>query len=157
MNSLSTPPPYWVLLFGYVVVGVPFSVGVIDTVAAVQQSADAQQAEGIVVGFQDRRPVVEYRVTGQMYQCMGLAAKVPAHPVGDRVTVLYKIHDPGTACIDSFSGRWLGPLAFVGGGLLFLTILVVVTIQKIRGPRAAPSAASQNRPTRRKRHNRCRT
>lgn len=141
MKPTTSSPSYWVLLLSFVVVGVPFSVGVVDTVAAIQLSADTQQTEGTVVAFEGgggkvRKPVVEYRVADQTYRCTGaVATNLPIHAVGDQVSVLYKINEPGVAFIDSFFDRWLGPLSFTVAGFGFLVVLLLVTVQKIKAHR----------------------
>ncbi|OAI44885.1 hypothetical protein AYO44_13435 [Planctomycetaceae bacterium SCGC AG-212-F19] len=154
MTMQTTPPTasYWVLLLGFVVVGIPFSVGVVTTVSAIQESADTQQTQGTVVAFEGRnsarggavsKPVVEYHVAGQTYRFTGrVATNIPIHAVGDQVAVLYKTNEPGTAFIDSFFDRWLGPLLFTGVGFLFLGILVIATTKKIKGQRAAACVAA---------------
>lgn len=127
--------------------------------AAIQASTDTEETLGTVVAFERRQgssrdgggtvraPLVEYSVAGQTFRCKGaVSTNLPIHAVGDEVSVLYKVNDPGVAFIDSFFDRWLGPLAFVGGGLLFLSILVVVTVQKIKDQRAAPAAIRRSVP-----------
>ncbi|OAI53372.1 hypothetical protein AYO44_16030 [Planctomycetaceae bacterium SCGC AG-212-F19] len=159
MTMQTTPPTssYWVLLLGFVVVGIPFSVGVVTTVSAIQESADTQLTQGTVVAFEGgnsargpvSKPVVEYHVAGQTYRFTGrVATNMPIHAVGDQVAVLYKPNEPGTAFIDSFFDRWLGPLLFTGVGFLFLVILVIATTKKIKGQRAAACfAAGRSRST----------
>lgn len=151
-------PSNWVLLFGFIVVGVPFATGVITTVEAIQQSAHTEEAEGTVVGFELRdspsrgggvmsKPVIEYRVAGQAYRCSGeVATNLPVYAVGDMVPVRYRTAEPGTAFIDTFFDRWLCPLLFTGGGLLFLFPLSAAVLQKIKGTRAT---TRRNSPTRR--------
>lgn len=128
MTRQSTPPApsYWVLVLAFIVVGVPFSVGVLGMVAAIQLSLDAREAQGTIVGFQTgssprggavSKPVVAYQVAGQTSRAAsGGSTNLPIHSVGDRVAVLYKVNEPGTAYIHSFFDLWLCPLLFTGVG-----------------------------------------
>jgi hypothetical protein len=153
MKSKPPTTSYWVFLLGFLAVGAPFSVGVVTTVAAIQESADTKETQGTVVALERgtsakggavNRPVVEYRVAGQTYRCIGkLASNWPVHTVGDQVTVLYKIDDPNTGFIDSFVDRWLCPLLFTGVGSGFMAVLVVALIRQIRDQRAAARNAAR--------------
>lgn len=135
----SSVDPYWVLLLFLIIMGVGFAVGAQGTLAAIQAGIDAQETHGVVVGFENRQAVVEYRVADQIFRC---TATEKRYKLGEHVSVLYKTNDPATAVVGSFLDRALGyvvfTVAFSGG----LGLVLMLTIQKIKAQMAAARKAA---------------
>jgi hypothetical protein len=65
-------------------------------------------------------PVVQYQAEGQTYRIQGrISSTEPGYSVGETVPIRYSPDNPSDGTIDSFAEKWLMPLAFGGGGLLF--------------------------------------
>jgi hypothetical protein len=118
-----------VLLFGSIFGGV----GGIFAAKSLSFTHDAGHVEGEVVRHErsgnkgNRLPIVRYEVDGKPYELRGEIASGSPPSVHSKVTVLYKLADPGQAQIDSFVQRWLFPLIFCGiGGLVGLVGLTLV-------------------------------
>jgi hypothetical protein len=138
---MKPPIPPAVFLPGLVLVSVILGVGVCLGVSQLQESSNTTEAEGTIVDFERLtsdskeggrvgKPIAEYHVGGQTYRCTGaLASNWPIFAIGQKVSILYKIDDPKVAFIDSFVDRWLCPLLFNLGGLVFLVLLVVAKIR----------------------------
>ena len=88
------------------------------------------RAQGTVVGMDRRydsdsgstyRPIVEYRDEGgtQHRFVSSVGSSPPAFDRGEQVEVIYDPWSPEDAIIDSFTTRYLLPLAFGGFGLVF--------------------------------------
>jgi len=88
------------------------------------------RAPGTVIDLEGRRdsdgdtvysPVVEFHdQSGAMHRFTGnVASSPPSFTRGEQVEVIYDPWSPGLAMIDSFSTRFLLPLAFGGFGLVF--------------------------------------
>jgi hypothetical protein len=99
----------------------------------------AQRTEGTVIrmvapdGGDGSKPVVQYQVDGETYECEGsISSSPPAYSVGQKVSVLYRPDEPQKALIGSFVDRWLLPLVFGGAGSLFAAIGFALLIHRWR-------------------------
>jgi hypothetical protein len=94
-------------------------------------------------------PVVEYEVDGQTYRIQGaVSSSSPSYAVGDTVGVVFPADKPSEGSIDSFSEKWLGPLVFGGGGLVFALVgvgMVWARVRSVRSRVAGPPTASAPR------------
>jgi len=133
------PTPLFVFILAFAIIGVVLSVGLYTGAQSILASADTEGTQGTVVELERRSngrkaayvPVVEYRVAGRLHRFTGsVASAPPMHAVGEQVQVLYKVDEPETAFIDSFSDRWLGPLVFTVVGSFFLAALVWAKIRQ---------------------------
>lgn len=79
------------------------------------------------------RPVAEFHdANGTRYEFSSrVSSSSPAFSRGEQVSVYYDPANPGDARIDSFSQRYLLPVAFVAMGMLFVVIGGGVSISQI--------------------------
>ncbi|MDB5384598.1 MAG: hypothetical protein JWM11_244 [Planctomycetaceae bacterium] len=81
------------------------------------------QAQGIVTKVIRGSPVVEYQVNGKPFSYRSpISSAPPAYVVGEIVEILYRPDNPASAMINTFTDRWLFPLAFGVGGSLFVVL-----------------------------------
>lgn len=78
-------------------------------------------------------PLVQYQFAEQTHRIQGhIASSTPGYAVGDPVSVLVHPDRPAEGRIDSFAEKWLAPLAFLGGGLLFGLVAIGMVIARRR-------------------------
>jgi hypothetical protein len=78
------------------------------------------EVPGTVIDIESGSPIVEYQVDGKRLTLRGaISSTSPRYRVGEKVGVVYRSKEPSRAQINSFTERWLFPLAFTGIGSLF--------------------------------------
>ena len=124
IRELASKPyiPRWFLRLFRLVGAVFVIVGVAFAGYSVLFSIGAREVPGIViemVGDHAKSPIVEYNVDGRRFTYhSSLSASPPAYFVGEQVSLLYRPDNPARAQINSFTDRWLFPVAFTGGGIV---------------------------------------
>lgn len=110
-------PPWLPRLFR--IIGVMFAIGGFGVGCySVAFGIGAKEAKGTVTDFIGGSPIVEFEVGGQTFSFQSsISSSPPAYFVGEKVDVLYRPNNPRSAQINSFTDRWLFPLAFTAAGI----------------------------------------
>jgi hypothetical protein len=72
-------------------------------------------------------PVFEFSgPEGRLYRITGAASYPPRYAVGDEVTVLFPLTDPGQAKLETLSGLWLGVVLTAVGSVVTAAVAAAV-------------------------------
>ncbi|HEY2250078.1 MAG TPA: DUF3592 domain-containing protein [Planctomycetaceae bacterium] len=97
----------------FVVIGCGF------TIYSLSFAFGTQKAQGIVIEMAGGSPIVEFTVAARKFKHHStISTSPPSYSVGENVDVLYRPADPTNCQLDTFTDRWLFPVAFVCGGII---------------------------------------
>ena len=120
IRSLASKPhiPAWFPLV-FRVMGVVFVlVGVGFGCFSVAYAVGTREVQGEVTDLVGGSPVVDYEVDGKKFSVQSaVSSSPPAYSIGEKVSVLYRPNNPASAQINSFTERWLFPVAFTAAGV----------------------------------------
>lgn len=103
------------------------AIGILIGCYSVSFAFGTVDVRGTVVRIDDGLPVVSYDVNGNAREYSPSIAFVPTpYKVGDKVRILYRVRQPWRAQIDTFTNRWLLPLAFIGGGIVLILLVTLL-------------------------------
>ena len=114
--------PVWCPRFIRIIGALFAIIGLGFTAYCIQFSIGTKEVQGSVVemvGFAGQSPLVEYHVGGKRFTIQSaVSSSPPAYIVGEKVSILYRPDDPTKAQINSFTERWLFPVAFTSCGVM---------------------------------------
>jgi hypothetical protein len=79
--------------------------------------------QGTVVRIESGSPVVQFDVQGKRHEYKSsISSTSPSYRVGEKVSVLYRLRDPASVQINTFTDRWLFPAAFTAAGIICVLV-----------------------------------